>query len=64
MSYFSIYLIDNNGGLFVPSLIFSQSPILYVKMDAIDWLEICQAQIIHPCAQRDIVKNFTRLEIG
>ena len=34
------YLTESKEGLFVQDLISSESPILYVKMGYIDWLEI------------------------
>ena len=40
-----------------PALIFSQSPIAYVKMDAIDRLGMSSGQIILPCSQRDMTAN-------
>ena len=50
----SQYLTDSKGGLFVPTVIFSQSPIVYVQMGVIDWLKMSLGQIVFPCSQRDI----------
>ena len=33
------YLTESKGELFVPKVIPSQSAIVFVKMDSIDWLE-------------------------
>ena len=41
-------------GVFVPSLIFNQTLIVYMKMSSIDWLKMCLGQIVLYCFQRDI----------
>ena len=52
-----IYLTESKGGVFVPSLIFSQSPILFVKISSIDWFRMSSEQIMFPCSPRDILKE-------
>ena len=50
-----IYIFtESKKGLFVPDFISSQSPIVYVKIGSIDWLEISPGQILITCSQRDM----------
>ena len=47
-------MIESKGRSIVPTLIFSQSPIVYVKMRSFDWLEMSPGQRSALCSQRDI----------
>lgn len=52
--YSPVFLTESKGGLFVPNLNFSQSPIVYVKKGFIKWLKLSSGQIVISCSERDI----------
>ena len=48
------YLIERKGRLFVPGMIASQSPIVNVKMDTIDWLKMSPGEMSAHWFRRNI----------
>ena len=58
--YLYRYLPKSKTGLFVPNLIYNQSPVVCVYLGFMDWLEMSFRHIVLSCSERDIC----RLECG